>query len=272
MKKTFAIIALGIVASIASYAQSVDKATLEEILNKDYSVGLELDKQSHAQNDLCPDGNHPHLIDLGLPSGTKWACCNMDAKAPDMVGRYYSWGDTKPKYDYSSDNYTHWAKHTYRLNAGVEVYEYYKSNIGKNIAASEHDVAHVKWGGAWRMPTEAQWLELMNECNRKWVTLSGVHGVLLTGANGNSIFLPAAGYRDGKNMTNGNVGYYRAANVKSETRTNKTQTPATREYLFPFYLTFGEDSWSVTSSSSSSFDYNYYCGLLVRPVVKPAKK
>ncbi len=122
MKKTFALIALGLVTSIASYAQNVDKATLEEILNKDYSVGLELDKQSHAQNDLCPDGNHPHLIVLGLPSGTKWACCNMDAKAPDMVGRYYSWGDTKPKYDYSSDNYTHWAKYTYRRLTDEERY------------------------------------------------------------------------------------------------------------------------------------------------------
>lgn len=232
MKKTFALIAFSLVASFAVQAQ-----------------------------DLCPDGNHPHLIDLGLPSGTKWACCNMDAKAPDMAGRYYSWGDTKPKYDYSSENFTHWAKHTYRLNAGVEVYEYYKSNIGKNIAASEHDVAHVKWGGAWRMPTDAQWLELMNECNRKWVTLSGVHGVLLTGANGNSIFLPAAGYRDG------NDGYYRAANVKSVTWTDKDFTPSTGEYHCPFYLTFGENSWSVTCG----YDY-YYWGLLVRPVVKPVKK
>lgn len=193
----------------------------------------------------------------------------MDAKAPDMVGRYYSWGDTKPKYDYSSENFTHWAKHTYRFknaDVGFGTGEYYKSNIGKNIAASEHDVAHVKWGGAWRMPTDAQWLELMNECNRKWVTLSGVHGVLLTGANGNSIFLPAAGYRDGKSMTNGNDGYYRAANVKSETWTVKSRTPSTGEYLYPFYLTFGENSWSVT------YGDNYCSGFLVRPVVKPAKK
>lgn len=247
MKKTFALIAFSLVASFAVQAQ-----------------------------DLCPDGNHPHLVDLGLPSGTKWACCNMDAKAPDMVGRYYSWGDTKPKYDYSWDNYTHLAKHTYRFEKADEGFgtsEYYKSNIGKNIAASEHDVAHVKWGGAWRMPTEAQWLELMNECNRKWVTLSGVHGVLLTGANGNSIFLPAAGYRDGKSMTNGNYGYYRAGNVTSVTRTEKYRTPATIEYLCPFYLTFGENSWSVTFNSDyRDYKYYYYLGFLVRPVVKPAKK
>lgn len=240
MKKTFALIAFSLVASFAVQAQ-----------------------------DLCPDGNHPHLIDLGLPSGTKWACCNMDAKAPDMVGRYYSWGDTKPKYDYSWVNYTHLAKHTYRWSDGLNG-EYYKSNIGKNIAASEHDVAHVKWGGAWRMPTEAQWLELMNECNRKWVTLSGVHGVLLTGANGNSIFLPAAGYRDGKSMKWGNDGYYRAANVKSETETHKNRTPSTIECLYPFYLTFGENSWSVTYDDDHN--YYYYRGFLVRPVVKPAKK
>lgn len=137
----------------------------------------------------CPDDNHPHAIDLGLPSGTKWACCNVESSSPEGYGGYYAWGETEEKSDY--DRYT---------------YKYYNDitgyiiNIGSNISGTQYDVAHVKWGGSWRMPTKDEIEELVNNCTWKWTTYNGVNGQLVTAPNGNSIFLPAAGNRLGTDL------------------------------------------------------------------------
>ncbi len=129
----------------------------------------------------CPDNNHPHLIDLGLPSGTKWACCNVGAQKPEDYGGYYAWGETEEKDYYSSDNY---------LDGKGKSYF-----IGNDIAGTDYDVAHVKWGGSWVMPTLNQMKELLNNCTSEWTTENGVNGRRFTGPNGASIFLPAAGRR-----------------------------------------------------------------------------
>ena len=132
----------------------------------------------------CPDGNHPHMIDLGLPSGTKWACCNVGASKPEEYGGYYAWGETEEKEYYDWSTYTHCDGTVSTLH-----------NIGDDIAGTEYDVAHVKWGGLWRMPTLNQIKELINNCAPTWTQQNGVNGILVTGQNGNAIFLPAAGYR-----------------------------------------------------------------------------
>lgn len=133
----------------------------------------------------CPDNNHPHAIDLGLPSGTKWACCNVGASSPEQYGGYYAWGETSEKSYYGQ--YGGYAY--YNDNTGY-------INIGSDIAGTQYDVAHVRMGGSWRMPSHEQQMELMNYCTTfQWTRQDGVNGILVTGPSGGQVFLPAAGYR-----------------------------------------------------------------------------
>ena len=134
---------------------------------------------------LCPDSNHPHMIDLGLPSGTKWACCNVGANTPEAYGGYYSWGETNEKSTYTLANYIH-------CDGSWETFH----NIGSNISGTQYDVAYVKWGGSWVMPSKAQLDELRDNCTYQWTTYNGVNGGKFTSKkNSASIFLPAAGDR-----------------------------------------------------------------------------
>lgn len=130
----------------------------------------------------CPDDNHPHAIDLGLPSGTKWACCNVGASKPEDYGGYYAWGETSEKSVYSWDTYTY-----YNGNTGYDV------NIGSDIAGTSYDAATVNMGAPWRMPSVNQMDELINNCSQQWTQLNGVNGILVTGKNGGQVFLSAAG-------------------------------------------------------------------------------
>lgn len=160
-------------------------------------------------NGLCPDENHPHAIDLGLPSGTKWACCNVGATSPEGYGGYYAWGETAEKSEYDAATYQHkeycevgwyddppgdgwYFDKANRFES--RVYYRYK-NLG-NIAGTSYDVAHVKWGGQWRMPTLEQVKELVENCTwSKRVVINEIGGQLATGLNGRRIFLPAADFR-----------------------------------------------------------------------------
>lgn len=142
----------------------------------------ELTFSSSSENNVylsCPDKNHPHMIDLGLPSGTKWACCNIGALSPEQGGGSYSWGETWEKEVYSQDTYKYFVN-------GVYV------NIGNDIAGTEYDVAHVKWGGSWCMPTFDQFFELLDNCTLASTEYNRELGTLLTGPNGTTIFLPLA--------------------------------------------------------------------------------
>ena len=132
----------------------------------------------------CPDGNHPHAIDLGLPSGTKWACCNVGAEKPEAYGDYYAWGETREKTTYNWSTYIHCSGS-----------ESTCSNLGSDIAGTRYDVAYVKWGDAWMMPSSYQLVELYYNCTSVWTTIKGIEGRKFTGINGKVIFLPAAGRR-----------------------------------------------------------------------------
>lgn len=188
--------------------------------------------------EFCPDINHPHAIDLGLPSGTKWACCNVGASSPEGYGGYYAWGETEEKESY------YWEDYKYH-NGSVGEFSY----IGSNISGTSYDVAHVKWGGSWRMPTHDEIKELVNNCTWKWTAQNGVKGQLVTGPNGNSIFLPAAGDCDDSYFLNcGSIGFYWSATLN--------------EYLSTYaYILYFSDGYS------SSRDYKHReKGLAVRPV------
>lgn len=138
-----------------------------------------------SANSSCPDANHPHMIDLALPLGTKWACCNVGATAPELIGGYYSWGETTEKKSYAMSVYQHYDKTTKNI-----IY------IGDNIAGTKYDAATANWGDSWCMPTVDQIQTLVKYCTSEWTTENFVEGRRFTGRNGNSIFIPSSGWKD----------------------------------------------------------------------------
>lgn len=133
-------------------------------------------------------------VDLGLPSGTKWADRNVGASSPEDYGGYYAWGETAEKDSYTEDN---------SLTYGLSYPELRSLGIigSGGILTASYDAATVNWGGKWHMPTQAQIGELLRSCTWTWATYNGVNGYFVEGANGNSIFLPAAGYCGGETST-----------------------------------------------------------------------
>jgi hypothetical protein len=149
--------------------------------------------------DTIPDG----AVDLGLPSGRKWAAWNVGASKPEEFGNYYAWGETAPKIVY--------ADKTYKWGAAFHITKYnFDESYGivdnKSTLDPEDDAAHVNWGKKWRTPNLNDFTELKKHCLWEWTSLNGVNGCTVTGPNGNSIFLPAAGWR-GATRT-GEPGYY----------------------------------------------------------------
>ena len=122
-------------------------------------------------------------IDLGLPSGTKWANMNVGASAPDFPGGFFAWGETSTKVNYDVQNYA------YFINGTLQ-------DIGNNIAGTKYDVAYMMWGGKWHMPTKEQFEELIAECVWEWEERDNSDGFKVKGPNGKSIFLPAASGSD----------------------------------------------------------------------------
>ena len=147
-------------------------------------------------------------VDLGLPSGIKWATKNLGASKPSDYGDYYAWGETEPKPDYS------WA--TYKWGTMDNLTKYNNSD-GKTTLEAADDAATQKLGSSWRMPTSAEIAELLNpdNCTWTWITQDGVKGYeVKSKKNGNSIFLPAAGYREGSELGEaGRRGDYRSSSL-----------------------------------------------------------
>lgn len=144
-------------------------------------------------------------IDLGLPSGVKWASFNVGATKPEDVGDYYAWGETHTKQDYSLETYK-WYDGTFTK---------YNADDNKIVLDLEDDVAHVKWGTEWRIPSAEDVQELIDNSTWTWTTINGVKGNLVTGPNGNSIFLPATGAYFGDELFTelGLSGYYQINRV-----------------------------------------------------------
>ena len=155
---------------------------------------------------LCPDDHHPHFIDLGLPSGTKWACCNVGTNIPEGYGSYFAMGETSPKACYNPKTYK-FAKWRTEEN-GLELLEGFL-RLPEFSDNPQFDAAAANWGDGARMPRETECVELVEHCNSAWTTHNGVNGRLVTGPNGNHIFLPAAGYRCWTSLYDaGEYGYY----------------------------------------------------------------
>ena len=208
-----------------------------------------------ANAQSCPDDNHPHAIDLGLPSGTKWACCNVGATTPEGYGDYYAWGETEGKEIYDWTTYIH-------CDGSMETCH----DLGLDIAGTEYDVAHVQWGGSWVMPSQDQIKELISKCTYICTARNGVFGDLFTGLNGGTIFLPEANeWREYRNnsadtdvIDNGlgsetdpipEAGYYWASTLRASNSSHASCILVSNGYAY----------WDTYKYRSS--------GLTVRPVM-----
>ena len=151
--------------------------------------------------------NGHEWVDLGLPSGLKWATCNVGANNPEDYGNYYAWGETTTKSTYTENNSL-----TYALGTQALLLRGYIDNVDEDegllgTLTSSHDAASANWGGSWRMPTTAELEELDRKCT--WtLTTQGGNVYKVTGPNGNHIFLPAAGYRHGSSLYYAREGGY----------------------------------------------------------------
>ena len=153
-------------------------------------VALSLAAQSEQLNGAPAN---VEAVDLGLPSGTRWASCNVGATKPEEFGGYFAWGETEAKIEYLLENY-----------------KYKDVDLGNDICGTPYDVAHVKWGKNWRMPTLKEIEELVDNCTYTVTELNFVQVMKMTGPNGNSIYLPFTGYMDGTECTSigHGSGYY----------------------------------------------------------------
>lgn len=147
-------------------------------------------------------------VDLGLPSRTLWATMNVGASKPEDYGDYFAWGETDPNdyYDWSTykwckGSYDTLTKYCTESGYGYEGFVDYKT-----VLDFDDDAAYVNWGPSWRMPSKEQQDELRAECTWTWTTRNGVKGELATGPNGNTIFLPAAGYRWNESLYSTGLG------------------------------------------------------------------
>ena len=192
-------------------------------------------------NTPLPDTS-AEAIDLGLPSGTLWASCNVGATKPEEYGGYYSWGEIVEKDSYEWSDYLYWDG---SINTCKE--------LGMDIAGTQYDIAHVKWGGDWCMPTYDQQQELVNNTEFKYITLNGIKGYELVGPNGNSIFLPASGIIQGNRPNVGSLGGYWSS---------------TRDPEDPNY------ACNLLFRNTGSYEVFYYrcIGLSVRPVISGSQQ
>lgn len=126
---------------------------------------------------------HPQAVDLGLPSGLKWASCNLGATQPHEAGLYLAWGESEAKDHYFYDNYRYAAEDSSQSTV----------DIGLEISGTEYDPACTLWSDGWRIPSRMELQELLLFCKLEWKTVKRILGVQVTGPNGNKIFLPAAG-------------------------------------------------------------------------------
>ncbi len=281
MKKLFFILICAL-CTVAMHAQrylritkldgSVTEIAVTAIDSIDFFTKSTTIPEPPVVNPSNPVENGHEYVDLGLPSGTLWAKMNIGATAITDYGDYFAWGETSPKKDADGD-YLSYSLKTYKWYTSDTIKEVdadgfetitYDNKYTKyctdasygpvdNITTLElaDDAAHVNWGGAWRMPTQKEFNELINNCTWQWATLNGVNGYKVSSnaeGNTNYIFLPAAGYRGDSDLDlAGSYGSYWSSSLYSDDP----------DYAYDLYFYEGHRYAS---------GYNRYYGCTVRPV------
>ena len=201
MKKIFTLIALlafvlGAMAQGQYFYEWKDGKFVQRSLSEVDSITFSLPESTEKEY---------KFVDLGLPSGTLWADRNVGADSPEDYGDYFAWGETAPKNTY------HWSTYKWCQGSLTTMTKYctdisFGTVDNKTVLDLEDDAAYVNMGPEWRMPTRTELNELNNNCTWTWTTQNGTRGYKVTGPNGNSIFLPAAGSRSDSNLPG--VGSY----------------------------------------------------------------
>ena len=201
----------------------------------------------YAQWEELPLVVHEY-VDLGL--SVKWATCNIGATVAEEYGDYFAWGEVKTKESYYDGTYK-WYNGSYTSITKYNIDTKYGTVDNKTILESGDDAACVNWGGVWRMPTDAEIIELCTECDWTWITQNGVNGYKVTSkSNNNSIFLPATGFKSGKNTYNASInGYYWSSTL----------------YSTASYLAYGLD-FGLDEGVGGRNDSSRTLGMPIRPV------
>ncbi|MBO5703680.1 MAG: hypothetical protein J6R91_03785 [Bacteroidaceae bacterium] len=200
--------------------------------------------------DEKPNRIPEYAVDLGLPSGTLWADRNVGADSPEAYGDYFAWGETEPK-DYYAWNTYKWCNGSSKTQTKYCNDSSYGTVDNKTVLDLADDAAYVNMGSEWRMPTFTELDELWDNCTWTWTTQNGVEGYKVTGPNNNSLFLPAAGYRDYSSLSSaGSYGSYWSSSLDDKS-----------EPAFAYGLFFGSGGYDWDSGSR-------YYGRAVRAVVR----
>ena len=199
-------------------------------------------------NEWTETGMPENCVDLGMPSGTLWATCNIGATNPEDIGNYYAWGELEPKETYTWLNYI-WNT----PGSGTVTINKYNTDDNLTELLPEDDIAYVSWGSGWRMTSYDQFNELKSKCTKQWTEINGVKGHMLTGPNGNTIFIPAAGtYANSANQVGTQGNYW--------SRTRATSGSNAQNNAHKLY--FSQSSLTVMTSGRNT-------GLPVRAVHAP---
>ncbi len=249
--RTFSSPLTKVTGDVGSSVSAGNKRIVWDILaERDRFVGDNIVFRVNASGVNMHNGHE--YVDLGLPSGLLWATCNVFATTPEEYGYYFAWGEVVPKmyYGWSSEGDYEWGVYNSSYyNFGMTKYT---TTDGKTVLDLVNDAAHVNWGGDWRIPTLAEIKELNSNCTTKWTTDyngTGVAGRIVTSKlNGNSIFLPAAGWRGNSSLSYaGSLGLYWSSSLNTS-----------RPYR-AYGLRFASDIYDW-------YDYDRGIGRSVRPV------
>ena len=234
----FLLLAASVTSSMAQgaanpYRADINKDGVVDVADMSWII-IVMAKGDTNITDMSPEG--AEAIDMGFPSGTKWANMNIGANNPEDEGLFFAWAETTgygsdtsdgrefgwTQYKWVSEGGSDWTQiNKYQINDSCTTACWYENEvkyIGDNKVAleMEDDAATVLWGMKWLTPTYIEWKELMDFSNTKWITKNGVNGLEFTSKiNGNSIFLPAAGYRTDKSVDDiGRTGNYWASTLR----------------------------------------------------------
>lgn len=233
------LIMIGVVASDSSFARKKKEYYVKSV--KHYMVNpVDTDSLYKNPSDTTSAND---VVDLGLPSGTIWSISNIGAVRPEDYGYCFAWGETREKPTYDKSTYT-W------IDSKSQSFLKYTPDNDYRVLDSRDDAATVNWGDDWRTPTSEEFDELINYCQYSWTEINGVKGARFTGANGKSIFFPAAGFRIGSGVSGAdNYGYYWTSSVRVGLES------------YAHYLNFYSDK-------ANNDNIDRFLGLPVRPVRK----